>query len=79
MGNGGTVIVDDAAGRAAGMRFGIPAIGSLALIVDRMRMDAIDRDAAAEFVDALLATGMRLPLQGGSELVVWAYENGLLP
>lgn len=38
-----------------------------------------DREQAVAMVDALLATGMKLPIRDGTSLFAWAYEEGYLP
>lgn len=38
-----------------------------------------DQDQAIAVVDALLGTDMYLPINNGTSLIVWAYEEGLLP
>lgn len=38
-----------------------------------------DRDKAIAVVDALLGTDMYLPINSGTSLIAWAYEEGLLP
>ena len=42
-------------------------------------LDGVDRAGAERMVDALLATGMWLPIKSGASLVSWAYEVGYLP
>lgn len=38
-----------------------------------------DRQQAIAVVDALLGTDMYLPIESGESLIVWAYQEGLLP
>ena len=76
--NGGTAIVDEVAATRAARRDGIDVHGTLWLITNGVRAGVLDRGSAEAIVDALVATGMRLPVDGAG-FFAWAYEQGLLP
>jgi predicted nucleic acid-binding protein len=77
--NGGTVIIDDGAGRTAGADAGLPMMYTLELVIDAIKSGIIDDSAAEEFVDDLLGTEMRLPVDSGLEFITWAHRVGRLP
>lgn len=59
---------------------GVPVIDTLWIIIEAYKV-LFDRDKqrAAEVIDDLIETGMRLPISSGESLMAWAYEEGLLP
>jgi predicted nucleic acid-binding protein len=75
----GRVELDEAAARNIAERDGIPAQGSLWLIIRAYRAKVVDRATAEGIVDDLIGSGMWLPLTNGAGLFTWAYEEGLLP
>lgn len=58
----------------------VPTIDTLWIVVEAYKQvfDS-DRSKAAAVVDALIATGMYLPISNGESLFAWAYEKGILP
>ncbi len=73
-------ILDDRAAVAQADELGVPHYSTLWLVVEAYRtVFGRDRQRAAEAVDGLLASGMYLPISDGDSLVVWAYEEGILP
>jgi len=76
--NGGTAIVDEAAATRAARRDGMDVHGTLWLVANGVRGELLDRHTAEVIVDSLVATGMRLPVDGAG-FFTWAYGEGLLP
>lgn len=75
-----TAILDDKAAVAQASLRSVPTHSSLWIVIEAYKtlLDQ-DRAKAADIVDALLETGMHLPFDSGTSLMVWAYEHGLLP
>lgn len=76
---GGVAIIDEAAARSIADRDGIPAQGSLWLVIRGYKHRVLDRATAEGIVDDLINTDMWLPVVSGSGLFAWAYNEGLLP
>ena len=77
--NGGTAIIDESVGRNIAERDGIPAQGSLWLVIRGYKNKVLDRATAEIMVDDLIKSGMWLPVANGEALFAWAYAEGLLP
>lgn len=59
---------------------GVPTIDTLWIVVEAYKqLFDRDRSRAAAVVDALIETGMYLPISSGESLFAWAYEKGILP
>lgn len=76
--NGGIALIDERAATRLARRDGIDAHGSLWLVVNGLRSSTITRQEAESIVDDLVDSGMALPTDG-SDLLAWAYAEGLLP
>jgi predicted nucleic acid-binding protein len=74
---GGTAIIDDSAAVEIARLEGIPVRQTLGLVIHAYRSSILDRPTAETVVDQLVATEMRLPVDGRG-LFAWAYENELL-
>lgn len=73
-------IIDERAALAQADRLGVISYDTLWIVIEAYkRLYRRDRKATAQVVDDLLGTGMRLPFSSGESVLVWAYENGLLP
>jgi predicted nucleic acid-binding protein len=75
--NGGVGLIDERAARAIAEREGLEVHGTLWLIANAVRTGQFTREEAADMVDDLIATGMRLPTDGVG-FVAFAIEEGLL-
>ncbi len=73
-----TVGCDDREARAIMRNFGLTVHGTLGFIADAIVRQSQHPNAFAGFIDALVATGARLPCSG-SDFPAWARTNGLLP
>ncbi|MCY7341425.1 MAG: hypothetical protein LH603_06135 [Pseudonocardia sp.] len=73
-------LIDERAAIAQAERLGVPVRDTLSIVVQAYK-DLFDRDRAraAKVVDDLLDPDMKLPMDSGESLFVWAYEQGLLP
>ncbi len=76
--HGGIAIVDERPATRAARRDGLEVHGTLWLIVNGVREDKLSREAAESIVDDLVATEMKLPVDG-SGFFAWAFAEGLLP
>ena len=76
--NGGIVVMDERAGSRLAQRDGIEVHGTLWLVVHGLRNGVLDREQAESLVDELIATDLRLPVDGRG-LFAWAFGEGLLP
>ncbi|WP_454295715.1 hypothetical protein [Salana multivorans] len=73
-------VLDDRPARAQARVHGVTCRTTLWLVVEaHKRLPSYDRDATIDAVDALIATGMRLPLHNGTEIITHAYRQGWLP
>ena len=77
--NGGIAIIDESAATSIGERDGLAIRGSLWLIIHGFKEGKLDRSVAEGIVDDLIDSGMWLPVESGTALFAWAYEEGLLP
>lgn len=77
---GHIAVIDERAAVAQARERGIPVIDTLWIVIEAYK-SLFDRDThrAAEVINDLIDTGMRLPITSGESLMVWAYEEGLLP
>ena len=75
---GATAIIDERPATRMARRDDIAVRGSLSLVIEGFRTDILRRRQAEEMVDKLVATGMKLPVNGAG-LFAYAYEEGLLP
>lgn len=74
------VILDDRAAIEASKALGVPYHDTLWLVIEAYtKLFDRDKDKAAAVIDDLVETDMYLPIDSGESLLVWAYENGLLP
>jgi predicted nucleic acid-binding protein len=76
--NRGIVVMDERAGSRLAQRDGIEVHGTLWLVVHGLRSGVLDRAQAEALVDELIATDLRLPVDGRG-LFAWAFMEGLLP
>jgi len=77
---GMTAILDERAAIAQADRLCVETHDTLWIVVEAYKtLFGRDRDKAAEVVDALLRTGMWLPVDSGESLIGWAYGELLLP
>lgn len=73
-------ILDERAAIEQALGLGVTTYDTLWMVVEAYKsLFDRDRDRTARVVDDLLETGMYLPVDSGEELMVWAYEEGLLP
>jgi predicted nucleic acid-binding protein len=70
-------IIDDGGARRVAQRYNLEVHGTLWLLASACRAGKLTEIAAGNLVDALRATGMRLPATG-SEFGQWARSHGLL-
>ncbi len=75
--NGGIVVIDDDARRVA-QRHGLTAHGTLWILVEAIRANSLSSAGADAFVQALRATGARLPVFPAGGIEAWARQLGLL-
>ncbi|PZF81094.1 hypothetical protein [Jiangella anatolica] len=75
--HGALPIIDDKDARAAAQRGGLDAHGLLWVVAEAVRSGRITSVASSGFVDAMLASGARYPLEPGG-FVDWAKANSLL-
>ena len=76
--HGGVPVVDERPATRAAKRDGISVHGTLWLIANGVREGTLTREVAESMVDDLVATEMKLPVDG-SGFFAWAYAEGLLP
>ena len=76
--NDGVVIIDDEARKVA-QRHGLTAHGTLWVLIEAIRANTLNPASADAFVQALRATGARLPAFPAGGIEAWARERGLLP
>jgi predicted nucleic acid-binding protein len=76
--NGGVVIIDDGDARSAAQRHGLTVHGTLWILVQAIRANALSPASADAFVQALRATGARLPVFPAGGVEAWARQVGLL-
>jgi predicted nucleic acid-binding protein len=76
--NGGPVIIDDHARKVA-RRNGLVAHGTLWVLVQAIESGNLRAASADALVDALRATGARLPAFPSGGIEAWARQHGLLP
>jgi hypothetical protein len=77
--HGAIAIVDDLAARAVGEAAGIEVHGSMWLVFVRgVHAGILSRSEAEKLIDALLATGHRLPGATRADVFLWAEARGLL-
>lgn len=77
---GHVALLDDRAAMAQADLRGVETRDTLWVVIEAYAtVFAKDRDQAIAVVDALLGTGMYLPIEDGTSLIAWAYEEGLLP
>ena len=74
----GVALVDERPATRAARRDGIDVHGTLWLIANGVRDGVLTREAAEAMVDDLIASEMKLPVDGAG-FFAWAYEEGLLP
>lgn len=73
-------LLDERAAVAQAERLGIRSRDTLSIVVEAyVSVFNRDRARAAQVVDDLLDTEMKLPIDSGESLFSWAYEEGLLP
>jgi predicted nucleic acid-binding protein len=73
-------LLDERAAIAQATRFGVVTYDTLWLVVEAYKsLYGRDRGRTAKMVDDLLHTGMYLPIDSGTSLISWSYEEGLLP
>jgi predicted nucleic acid-binding protein len=77
--HGGVAIIDEAVATNIGDRDGIPVQGSLWLVIQGYKKNALDRATAEGIVDDLISADMWLPVASGAALFAWAYSKGWLP
>lgn len=78
--HGCTAILDEREAISQADAYGVGARDSMWVVIEALHvLDGVDRAGAERMVDALLATGMWLPIKSGASLVSWAYEVGYLP
>jgi predicted nucleic acid-binding protein len=76
--HGGTVLIDERAGRRAARRDNIEVHGTLWLVTNALRSGKLSESDAITIIDLLAATGMALPTDG-TGFIAWARTEGLLP
>ena len=76
--SGATAIIDERPATRMARRDDIAVRGSLSLVIEGIRVGILRRHQAEEMVDELVATGMRLPVDGVG-LFAYAYQEGWLP
>jgi len=77
---GHTALLDDRTAIAQADLRGVQSHDTLWLVIEAyVSLFAFDRERAIKVVDDLLKTDMYLPIDSGTSLFAWAYENGLLP
>lgn len=74
----GIAIVDERVATRAARRDGIAVHGTLWLIANAIKAGKLSREAATRMVDDLVATDMKLPVDGAG-FIAWGYTEGLLP
>ena len=74
----GVAVVDERVATRAAKRDGLEVHGTLWLIANGVRSGALTRGTAEQMVDNLVATGMKLPVDGAT-FFTWANAEGLLP
>ncbi|WP_206059874.1 nucleotide-binding protein [Kocuria tytonicola] len=70
------VIIDDGAGRRAGLDAGVEVRGTLGLLTDAIRGGRLTLEMVSHVADDLLATEYRLPFRAGG-FAEWTRANGL--
>jgi predicted nucleic acid-binding protein len=75
--NGAIAVVDEAAGRRAAQTRGVEVHGTLWLVTEAVRAEALGDSDAVALVEALRQSGAWLPCTG-QEFLAWARQNGLL-
>ncbi|PSK96521.1 putative nucleic acid-binding protein [Murinocardiopsis flavida] len=76
--HGGTVVMDDRDARRVARQYGVRLQGTLGLLAESCSRGHCTKTGASALVDALSASGMRLPFTRG-EFVSWCEQKGLLP
>jgi predicted nucleic acid-binding protein len=74
----GTAVIDDRDAATVGRAHEISVSGTISLIAGAVKRGVIDNLTASGLVDDLVATDMRLPVDGQSFLP-WCVQHGLLP
>lgn len=74
--SGAVAVIDDDRARRRGRQAGLRVHGTLWLLADACRGELIAPGAAAGYVDAVRATGARLPCRG-ADFPNWARRHGL--
>lgn len=77
---GHLAVIDERAAVVQAEAKGVAVVDTLWIVIEAYKV-LFDRDKqkAAQVIDDLLETGMWLPIHSGESLMVWAYEDGLLP
>jgi predicted nucleic acid-binding protein len=76
---GHVALLDDRAAMAQADLRGVQARDTLWVVIEAYAtVFGKDRDQAIAVVDALLGTDMYLPIENGTSLIAWAWEEGLL-
>lgn len=77
---GHVALLDDRAAMAQADLRGVQARDTLWVVIEAYAtVFGKNRDQAIAVVDALLGTDMYLPIESGTSLIAWAYEEELLP
>lgn len=71
-----TAIIDDGAGRKAGLDAGVEVRGTLGLLIDAIHGGKLTLEMVSRVADDLLVTEYRLPFRAGG-FADWARANGL--
>jgi predicted nucleic acid-binding protein len=77
---GFTAVLDDRSAILQAEALGVRSVDTLWIVVEAFKtIFDRSREQAAQVVDDLVATDMRLPIKDGASLFAWAYEQELLP